>query len=69
VRSLLNATLSRKSRYAERDFLLMLMMFRHRLRVGEAVGEKYGLRWDAVMWGEGQILSLGKRAVTLGCIP
>ncbi|MHC5763697.1 hypothetical protein [Nostoc sp.] len=55
VRSLLNATLSRTSRYGERDFLLMLMMFRHGLRVGEAVGEKCGLRWDAVMWGEGQI--------------
>lgn len=28
--------------------ILMLMMFRHGLRVGEAVGSKCGLSWDAV---------------------
>ena len=69
VRSLLNATLSRTSRYAERDFLLMLMMFRHGLRVGEAVGEKYGLRWDAVMWGEGQIFITREKGSDSGVHP
>ncbi|MBC1225002.1 tyrosine-type recombinase/integrase [Nostoc sp. UCD121] len=69
VRSLLNATLSRPSRYAERDFLLMLMMFRHGLRVGEAVGEKYGLRWDAVMWGEGQIFITREKGSDSGVHP
>ncbi|WP_228058514.1 hypothetical protein [Nostoc sp. LEGE 12447] len=47
VRSLLNAALDRKARYSHRDYTLMLMMFRHGLRVGEAVGAKCGLRWDA----------------------
>ncbi|MBN3945017.1 MAG: tyrosine-type recombinase/integrase [Nostoc sp. NMS7] len=69
VRSLLNATLSRPSRYGERDFLLMLMMFRHGLRVGEAVGEKYGLRWDAVMWGEGQIFITREKGSDSGVHP
>ncbi len=69
VRSLLNAALSRPSRYGERDFLLMLMMFRHGLRVGEAVGEKYGLRWDAVMWGEGQIFITREKGSDSGVHP
>lgn len=69
VRSLLNAALSRKSRYGERDFLLMLMMFRHGLRVGEAVGEKCGLRWDAVMWGEGQIFITREKGSDSGVHP
>jgi integrase len=69
VRSLLNATLSRPSRYGERDFLLMLMMFRHGLRVGEAVGEKCGLRWDAVMWGEGQIFITREKGSDSGVHP
>ncbi|WP_242054150.1 tyrosine-type recombinase/integrase [Nostoc parmelioides] len=55
VRSILNAAKNRPARYAHRDYTLMLMLFRHGLRVGEAVGEKCGLRWDAVMWGERQI--------------
>lgn len=69
VRSLLNAALSRTSRYGERDFLLMLMMFRHGLRVGEAVGEKCGLRWDAVMWGEGQIFITREKGSDSGVHP
>ncbi|MEH1771982.1 MAG: hypothetical protein V7K64_32445 [Nostoc sp.] len=49
VRSLLDAALDRKARYFHRDYILMLMMFRHGLRVGEAVGKTCGLCWDALI--------------------
>ena len=61
--------LSRKSRYGERHFLQMLMLFRHGLRVGEAVGEKCGLRWDGVMWGEGQIFITREKGSDSGVHP
>ncbi|MGI2907651.1 tyrosine-type recombinase/integrase [Tolypothrix sp. VBCCA 56010] len=52
VRSLIYAAKTRKARYAHRDYAIILMMFRHGLRVGETVGEECGLRWDAVLWSE-----------------
>ncbi|MEH2464931.1 hypothetical protein [Nostoc sp.] len=55
VRSLLDAAKERKARYSHVIIHALLMMFRHGLRVGEAVGSKCGLRWDAVMWGKCQI--------------
>jgi len=69
VRSLLDAAKSRKSRYSLRDYLLMLMMFRHGLRVGEAVGEACGLRWDAVMWQERQIFITREKGSESGVHP
>jgi site-specific recombinase XerD len=69
VRSLLDAALERKARYAHRDYTLMLMMFRHGLRVGEAVGLKCGLRWDALMWAERQIFITREKGSDSGVHP
>ncbi len=69
VRSLLNAALDRKARYSHRDYTLMLMMFRHGLRVGEAVGAKCGLRWDALMWAERQIFITREKGSDSGVHP
>ncbi|QHG21189.1 tyrosine-type recombinase/integrase [Nostoc sp. ATCC 53789] len=69
VRSLLDAALERKARYSHRDYTLMLLMFRHGLRVGEAVGSKCGLRWDALMWAERQIFITREKGSDSGVHP
>ncbi|MEH2453033.1 hypothetical protein [Nostoc sp.] len=56
VRSLLNAAKERKARYSHRDYTGSADDVPPGSEVGEAVGSKCGLRWDAVMWGERQIL-------------
>jgi integrase len=47
----------------------MLMMFCHGLRVGEAVGSKCGLRWDALMWDERQIFITREKGSDSGVHP
>jgi len=69
VRSLLDAALERKARYSHRDYTLMWLMFRHGLRVGEAVGAKCGLRWDALMWAERQIFITREKGSDSGVHP
>ena len=44
VRSLLNAALERKARYAHRDYTLMLMMFRHGLSVATCNANRSNLQ-------------------------
>lgn len=50
VNELLQAVSSR-GRHTERDYALVLLMFRHGLRVSEAIG----LRWDAVQFDDKNI--------------
>ncbi|MEJ6485996.1 hypothetical protein N0Y54_32820, partial [Nostoc punctiforme UO1] len=50
-------------------YTLMLLMFRHGLRVGEAVGAKCGLRWDALMWAERQIFITREKGSDSGVHP
>ncbi|MEH1833880.1 MAG: tyrosine-type recombinase/integrase [Nostoc sp.] len=47
----------------------MPIMFRHGLRVGEAVGSKCGLRWNALMWPERQIFIIRKKGSDSGVHP
>ncbi|WP_311774252.1 MULTISPECIES: tyrosine-type recombinase/integrase [unclassified Nostoc] len=47
----------------------LLLMFRHGLRVGEAVGKSCGLRWDALMWAERQIFITREKGSDSGVHP
>src|ERR1700722_12915217 len=49
VKALLNA--ARKNRHGLRDYLLVLITFRHALRVSEAVN----LKWSQIDFSEGKI--------------